>query len=553
MRSTLEKKPTREAVKRRQVEIEQCLTEYGLAGNRRCSPPDARGEDSQCRRLSAALVSLGPVFSSFGIYLASRTDLFTPKNCLQLAAIPDRAEPTATDLVREAVSREIGCSTSDVFSIFEEEPFETRLMFQSHRAWLSDDEAVTVKVVRPEFEEQLACDAQLLPLLTSALAGEAWAVDSTIPDFIRTLRQQLNLLHEADGMETVAYHTVEFRSLKVPAVYRDLSASKVLTIERLPGLTLDYLISSFDEGGQAELRAARMPTAVDGVDLHELAIQLCLVWLRLALQGQLFPVDPRAENVLVLSSSRIAFTGGVFGSLPSESQTNLLDYLVAASIPDVDRACSCLIQEMSKTSAAVSEDNLRHRMRQLVPFRDGGWSDSGGDSLAEHLFLHWRLASGQGYPPRLHSLFFFRGLFWIANAARRLNSGQDALLAALEELRMGAAMSQFKQLLNLSQLTDSTEKYATMMTELPRKLDQALTLMAEGNAILKLEGLRKDGRNSRQNSSAVLIALLLALGALVLLAHRLSSVIAPEWIDRISALAFILLGAMVLRAASRTR
>src|SRR5262249_40394482 len=147
---------------------------YGLVGNSLRLPLDAK-DWPNCGALAAALVTLGPVFSSFGIYLASRTDLFTARNCLELAGIPDRAEPMPIDLVRDVIRQEIGQSPSEIYSVFEEEPFETRLMSQSHRAWLGNDQAVKVKIVRPEFEEQLACDVQSLPRLASAFVSDGGA------------------------------------------------------------------------------------------------------------------------------------------------------------------------------------------------------------------------------------------------------------------------------------------------------------------------------------------------------------------------------------------
>ena len=57
----------------------------------------------------------------------------------------------------------------------------------------------------------------------------------------------------------------------------------------------------------------------------------------------------------------------------------------------------------------------------------------------------------------------------------------------------------------------------------------------------------------QHNSSAVVIALLLVLVAVVLLSHHLAmSAIGGVWVDRVSAIAFVVLGALLLRAASRS-
>jgi len=335
----------------------------------------------------------------------------------------------------------------------------------------------------------------------------------------------------------------------VPAVHREFCAPKVLTVERLSGCTLDDLIAECDQEGSQARRTAGGTPAASGLNLRAVATEICRVWLRLALEGRLFPVEARAEDILVLAGDQIAFVGGAFATLPSDAKKNVSDYLIAASTHDPDKACTCLIKEMSSDNRADSEDELRHRLRQVVPFRDGGWSDSGeSNSLPEHLFQQWRLAGSHGYRPRNHLLCFFRGLFWITSSTRPLGGGQDLLLEALEDLRMNAAMSQFRDMLGLTALGDNADKYATMMIELPKKLDDALNLISEGNALMKINWAGTERRGV--SSSSAVIASLLVLASFVLLSRRLSSEAAGIWSERVLAIVFVAVGAFLLRALS---
>jgi ubiquinone biosynthesis protein len=547
----MEKKPSREAVKRRQLQIEQCLAEYGLAQQprhplRRASAADDEG---RWRRLSAALVSLGPVFSFFGIYLSSRADMLPAKNCLELAAIPDRAEASPINSIRGLIGRELGREPSEAYAVFDEEPFESRLIFQSHRAQLRSGEAVTVKVLHPELEEYLACDLELLSLLDGVSAG--FSIESAVEDFRCALKQQTDFLREAEMTAEFAGDTVRLEAIKVPLVYRDFCTSKVLTVEHLSGTNLDDLISPFSEW-ESEAGRATNRSASD-LDSYETASRLSLVWLRLALRGRVFPVDPRPENILLLPDRQLAFTGGSFASLTAEVKTNLFDYLIASVTQDPDRACSRLLGEMKRVRGAASEDELRHRLRQVVPFRDGGWSNSGDSrSLAEYLFVHWRLAREYGYRPQPHLLSFCRGLFQVAATARRLAPNRDLLLEGLQDLRLNMVFAQFREMMSLGQLGDSVDRYAALMTELPERLDDALTLAAGGHIRLKPEKTERAAPRSRRNSSAVVFALLLLMTAVALWSHHLSaSTGAKVWVERVGAVAFLLLGALLLRAACR--
>jgi hypothetical protein len=126
------------------------------------------------------------------------------------------------------------------------------------------------------------------------------------------------------------------------------------------------------------------------------------------------------------------------------------------------------------------------------------------------------------------------------------------LLEGLQDVRTIVMLEQFQEMLEWHTLSDRLDKYSAMMMELPPKFDHALTLMAESYARLPLQGAAPAQYRGQQNSSTVVIALLLALVAVVLLSHHFAmSAIGGVWVDRISAIAFVALGALLLRVASR--
>jgi predicted unusual protein kinase regulating ubiquinone biosynthesis (AarF/ABC1/UbiB family) len=551
------KRPPRETLKSRRQEIERCLVAFGVmgrAGRRSRRPSVAGHEHTQTQRLRQALEHLGPIFSAFGLYMSSRIDLLPVHDRLELAAIADWAEATPSATVRELVSREIGCSLTEVYVVFEEEPYESRLLFQSHHAQLHDGKAVTVKVVHPELQEYLECDLELLPVLKHAFAntlGRDIAIEDAIADFRRTLQEQMNLLSRVQVFEMLACDAQEFEMLKVPMIYKELSSSQLLTVEQVLGIPLEEMITVCEKMERGHTPAVFADT---GIELPMLARRLCMVWLRQALLGKQFPVELRPEDIVMLPNKQIAFTGGVFASLSSDAKKNLWHYVIATSTEAPDRACSYLLRELEQEGQPVNEDELRYRFREIVPFRDGGWRGSGdSSSLTEHLFVHWKLMSERGLRPQRHLLCFYRGLFQILVLVRRFVPNGDPLLEGLQDVRTLVMLEQFQEMLELHTMSAKLDRYSSMLMELPQKFDQALTLMAESQALLSLQGTRSAQYHGQSNSSAVVIALLLALGAVVLFSHHLSAAaIAGVWIDKISAIAFIVLGALLLRATSRS-
>lgn len=534
-------------------DVVKCLAHFGLLrGPRRhldAAGPSA-AHDNRAGRVRAALESLGPVFSAFGIYLSSRPDLLPANVCLELAATPDRGEVTPITAVKEVIQQETARSSEEAFLALEPTPFESRLIFQSHRAELRGGEVVTVRVVHPELEELLERDVELLLLLEDAFESEEWdhpPIESLLADFRDAIQQQMDCVQQAEALQLMAQDAKDLEILKVPTVRRDLSTSKMLTIEPLSGIDLENLIAYSDEPEPGIRVNSNLQSGRGGFDVDNSARHLCLVWLRQALLGHTFPVDPRLSNVAILPNKQVAFMGGGFESLPPTAKINLWGYLMATSVEDPDQACSCLLKEMRQEKRAGA-DALQNRFRQVVPFRDGGWNDHDNScSIPERLFLHWRLVSASGYQPEPHLLSFYRGLFQVASVARWLAPGTDSFLKGLEDLRLVALLENLRDMMTLGQLRDSLGRYAAMMPELPKRFDEALTIAAEGSPRLKLRLTETDGEKQK-NSSAVAAALLLVLAAIAAWSHALTATL--PWSEKVVAIAFLFFGALLLRATN---
>jgi ubiquinone biosynthesis protein len=482
--------------------------------------------------------------------MATRVDLMSARDCIELAAVPDRAPPTPPATVRDLFRREIGCAPEEAFPSFEEEPFESRLLCQSHRARLPDGAPVVVKIIRPEAEQRFLCDVELLHLLEGTLADTAFngaPFKSATADFAAALGRQIDLTHEAKALETLARDAEEFGALRVPIVQHGLCATRVMVVEELTGYRLDGVEFAHTE---REGGVCGIPNAFDRTNLARL---LCSVWLRQALLGHVFPVEPCPANVVILSDRQVAFTGGVFANLPGESQSNIWNYLIAAASENPDRACSCLLREVRREGPPGGAEDLRHRFRQVVPFRDSEWyRDDDINHLAEHLVVHWRAAGECGYVPQPHLPSFYRGLFAITSSAQQLAPESDPLREGLQDARLLAGLAQVQEMMGFQQFGDQMDRYAAMMAGLPQRLDEMLTLASEGSTRLRLRVPEAASRRPRENSSAVSTALLLVLAATaLLLPHVTPSLVANEWANRVNTVVFIAVGAMVLRAASR--
>ena len=543
----------------RRQEINQCLVAFDLLRpgrfTRRLSITDL--DSTYGRRLRSALAALGPVFTCFGVYLSSRVDMWPLDVCLELATLPDQAPPMPVPTLHEIFMGAFDRPLEDVYQLFDPIPFESRLQFQSHYALLPDGQSVTVKIVAPQLAKAFEIDAEHLDILKPILAVQAHQAllfDDAVEDFRRTFEWHLNLRHAASAFESLEQDAADFEWLSVPRIYPDLCSPTVLTLEHLTGTRLDTILASFQSDAHPGRRASSLQHSV-GLTPHRVARLLCLVWLRQALLGQLFPAAFSPQDVMLLPNKQLAFTGGTMMALAADTKRNLWSYMIATTNEQPDTACVALLQEIRDVHQSVDEDELRYRFREVVPFRDSQWRSYGvSNSLVEYLFVHWKLFSERGL--RLHPglISFYRGLLHTSEAARQIPAYGDPFLDGLKDVRTAVTINQFQDMLAMDQLGEQVEKYITLLIELPAKLDRALSYAAE-NAVLQQPPRTPSGRQrNRSQPSAVFIALLLLIAAVVLLSRYLTAQgIGGTWLDTVTVIMFIALGGLMLRASSQNR
>jgi ubiquinone biosynthesis protein len=532
----------RAAAQARRREVERRLAELGLAGGPRglageAAPPPF--DSGFGRRLRLALETLGPVFAAFGRYLGSRPDLLPLADCLELRRTEERVEPLPPDAVHALVEAESGRPWGEVFEQIDGAPLHCGLLGQTHRARLQGGWGALVRLIRPDLGERLEHDLPHLSLLAAAFArdGRPLPVERAVADFRQALAARADLQAEAAALRAVRIEGVRLVSLRLPRIV--LAAPGLLCLELLEGTSL----------GAAE---PPLSPPAGGADL---ARRLWLAWLYHALRGKAFPVELGPGALLVFPEGSIGLQEGTFAGLPPASQQRLQTYLEAAAAEDPDEACARLLPELEPAPSAAAEPELRQRFRQAVAFRDGGWGSAReGQSLAEQLFLQWRLAGELGFRPAPPLEGFFRGLLDLSVVTRSLASpDRDTLREALENLRLLSTVDQLGRMADLDRLRRGFEGYLATLADLPVTMDGALSRMAEGRPRLSIEvDEASAGGERRRGSGASVLAFALALGAVALVTVRLGA--APEsgpWFQAAGATLFTILGGLLLWALGR--
>ena len=274
-------------------------------------------------RLRLALVALGPIFVKAGQVLSTRRDLVPADIADELALLQDQVPPFPGSEARAIVERELKSTIGRLYVQFDEKPLASASIAQVHAAELPDGRAVVVKVLRPGIDAQIARDVKLLQSL-GALANR-WHPNAdkirpldVVAEVEKMLENELDLQREGASASLLRRNFANGVDLYVPEVHWDLTAQRVLTLERVHGISSDDI---------AAIDAA-------GIDRKALAAKGVRVFYEQVFRDNFFHADAHPGNIWVDATRTaeprfIALDFGIMGSLPEADQYWLAQNFIA--------------------------------------------------------------------------------------------------------------------------------------------------------------------------------------------------------------------------------
>lgn len=317
-----------------------------------------RTEDSEFtpeQRVRRTMERLGPTFAKIGQLLSVRPDLIPPSYATELARLQDEMEPFEFSLAREEIERTFGQPLSDLFAEFDETPAAAASIGQVHFAELHDGTRVAVKVQRPGIRDVIEADLDILRTQARRVQGRTdigtrYDVVALVDDFARVLHEECDYVNEGQNAEKLAARFADDDTVHFPAVHWDLTASTVLTMERIEGISFNRL-SELDAGEIDRVEAARR-----GITCY---------YEQIFIHG-FYHADPHPGNLFAMPDGRVAFTDfGRAGFLSDVARNQVADLLVAIVEKDGDQAAEILI-EVSRARADVDVVGLKRDVGVLI-------------------------------------------------------------------------------------------------------------------------------------------------------------------------------------------
>jgi ubiquinone biosynthesis protein len=336
-------------------EIGRVASRYGFGYllDRRRTPQDAPVAE-RGRRLREMLDELGPTFVKFGQVLSTRPDVVPPDIVAELRKLQDDVTPFPFDQVQDVVRSELGLTVEQAFAAFDERPIAAASIGQVHRAMLPTGAEVVVKVQRPGAPRQIEADLQLMRAAAKIVRQRVRALDfidteGLVEEFARSIREELDFLHEARNAEIFHRNFGGNERVMVPKVWWRYTTGRLLTLDRLEGTQ----IADLDLSGWSD------------EERRELAYRMTDAWMTMIFRHGFFHGDPHPANILLLENGNVGLVDfGLAGKLTAEDMTRLTRLFVDAATENVE-ALPRRLADLGVRYPREREDELRGRLEEL--------------------------------------------------------------------------------------------------------------------------------------------------------------------------------------------
>jgi len=263
----------------------------------------------------------GGAYVKLGQILAMRYDILPMEYCDELAKLLDKLPPVPVTEVLEIIERELGKPLSELFVEFDRTPLSAASVAQVHRAKLSDDTRVVVKVRRPGIEQLYRADLLngrivLVSLKTAGLLQNV-DIDGLIAELRQLAKEELDfhaearniyILHDLMNRDSLDHHS--------PQVYLSHSSSSVVTMEELQGVWLTEILEAINRGDHVRLEA----WAQERITPERTARLLLRSILRQCFTYHVFHADPHAANLIVMNGGTLGYVDfGMIGWVDERS------------------------------------------------------------------------------------------------------------------------------------------------------------------------------------------------------------------------------------------
>ena len=300
---------------------------------------------------------LGATYIKLGQFVASSPSLFPKEYVLEFQKCLDSTEPLKWNVVKSIIEKETG-SISKNFAFIDEKPLASASIAQVHAAKLKSGEDVVIKVQKPRIDELLKADLNFIYIASRVLEFlqpdfERTSLSAVAGDIKSSMLEELDFQKEANNIE-------EFRDFlkaqglddvaTAPSVYRSLTTKRVLTMERLRG------VSMIDADSISSITN----------DPESVIITALNTWTSSVMNMPWFHADVHSGNLLVLDDGRVGFIDfGMVGRVGEKTFKAVSELSTAMAVGDYEGMAEALLN-MGATDDNVDVQKFGRDIEQVM-------------------------------------------------------------------------------------------------------------------------------------------------------------------------------------------
>ncbi|CAK9151860.1 unnamed protein product [Ilex paraguariensis] len=284
--------------------------------------------------LRERVLQLGPTFIKLGQLSSTRSDLFPREFVDELVKLQDRVPAFSPKKAKGFIERELGAPIDLLFKEFEDQPIAAASLGQVHRAILHNGEKVVVKVQRPGLKKLFDIDLRNLKLIaeyfqkSETLGGPTRDWIGIYDECAKILYEEIDYINEGKNADRFRRDFRNAKWIRVPMVYWDYTASKVLTLEYVPGVKINRL-DVIDALGYSRSQVSSR------------AIEAYLIQI---LKTGFFHADPHPGNLAIdVDEALIYYDFGMMGEIKSFTRERLLELFYAVYEKDAKKVMQSLM------------------------------------------------------------------------------------------------------------------------------------------------------------------------------------------------------------------
>ena len=273
-----------------------------------------RSDAPRAVRLREALQELGPIYVKFGQSVSTRQDLLPADVGSELSKLQDQVPPFPAAQAHAAIEAAYGRPVREVFDSFDDTALAAASIAQVHVGRLPGGEEVAIKILRPNVQEQVERDVEVLYAV--ARLAERWWPESRrlrpvelVAEYEKTILNELDLMLEAANAAQLRRNFEGDPKIYVPRIHYDWCRSGVMVMERIHGIPIDDM---------AALRAA-------GVNFKRLAANGVAIFFTQVFRDNFFHADMHPGNIFVDVTN------------PDEPRYCAVDFGIVGTLDDSDR------------------------------------------------------------------------------------------------------------------------------------------------------------------------------------------------------------------------